>query len=161
MLGTVADVKKTIYDPCPYGYHMPPQDAWTNFTTVTTAYNTSNVTEYNVVEADKYNQTTDGIGFTDEKFEVWGRRFFTTGEAETADAGNVAFYPAAGYHARFDVCRLRWVGATLGRSSPYSATSQNGASARTQAGAPGGQRQPFECVPRVMSGRLIAVRRRH
>ena len=135
MLGTVADVKKTIYDPCPYGYHMPPQDAWTNFTTVTTAYNTSNVTEYNVVEADKYNQTTDGIGFTDEKFEVWGRRFFTTGEAETADAGNVAFYPAAGYRYGFDghVDIVGW-GCYAWSASPYSATSQFGGFLRTGSG---------------------------
>ena len=66
MLGTIADVKKTIYDPCPYGYHMPPQDVWTNFTTITTAYNTGNVAGYNVVAADKYNQTSDVVGFTME-----------------------------------------------------------------------------------------------
>ena len=45
------------------------------FTTITTAYNTGNVTEYNVVAADKYNQTNESTGFTDGKFEVWGRRF--------------------------------------------------------------------------------------
>ena len=127
ILGTIADVKKTIYDPCPYGYHMPPQDVWTNFTTITTAYNTGNVTEYNVVAADKYNQTNESTGFTDGKFEVWGRRFFTTGDAEAAGAGNVAFYPAAGYRYGYDghVNHVGW-GCYAWSASPYSATSQNG-----------------------------------
>ena len=40
-----------------------------------------------------------------------GRRFFTTGEAETADAGNVAFYPAAGCRYGFDGhVYYSWVG---------------------------------------------------
>lgn len=26
-------IGKTIYDPCPYGWCLPPQDTWTNFTT--------------------------------------------------------------------------------------------------------------------------------
>ena len=127
ILGTIADVKKTIYDPCPYGYHMPPQDVWTNFTTITTAYNTGNVTEYNVVAADKYNQTNESTGFTDGKFEVWGRRFFTTGDAEAAGAGNVAFYPAAGCRNGYDghVSNVGW-GCYAWSASPYSATSQGG-----------------------------------
>ena len=127
MLGTIADVKKTIYDPCPYGYHMPPQDVWTNFTTITTAYNTGNVTEYNVVAADKYNQTSDVVGFTDGKFEVWGRRFFTTGNAATADEANVAFYPAAGCRSGYNdhVSGVGW-GCYAWSASPYSATSQHG-----------------------------------
>ena len=127
MLGTIADVKKTIYDPCPYGYHMPPQDVWTNFTTITTAYNTGNVAGYNVVAADKYNQTSDVVGFTDGKFEVWGRRFFTTGNAATADEANVAFYPAAGCRSGYDdhVSGVGW-GCYAWSASPYSATSQHG-----------------------------------
>ena len=127
ILGTIADVKKTIYDPCPYGYHMPPQDVWTNFTTITTAYNTGNIAGYNVVAADKYNQTNESTGFTDGNFEVWGRRFFTTGDAEAADAGNVAFYPAAGYRYGSDG-HVRYVGwaCYVWSASPYSATSQHG-----------------------------------
>lgn len=130
MLGTIVDIKKTIYDPCPYGYHMPPQEVWTNFTTSTTAYNTSTASEYNVVEADKYNQVDDGeIGFTDSKFEVWGRRYFTTGTAEATvnGASNVAFYPAAGYRHGYDghVNTVGW-GCYAWSASPYSATSQNG-----------------------------------
>ena len=127
ILGTIINVKKTIYDPCPYGYHMPPQDAWTNFTTVTTAYITNIVTEYNVIAEDKYNQTTDGTGFVDENFKVWGRRFFTTGNTAIADASNVAFYPAMGY--RFgDDGRVHSVGrgCYAWSASPYSAKSSKG-----------------------------------
>ena len=127
ILGTITNVKKTIYDPCPYGYHMPPQDAWTNFTTGTMAYNTSVMVEYNTVAADKYNQTVESVGFTDANFVVWGRRFFTTGNTETANAGNVAFYPAAGYRDSSDghVNSVGW-GCYVWSVSPYSATSQNG-----------------------------------
>ena len=129
MLGTIVNIKKTIYDPCPYGYHMPPQEVWTNFTTSTTAYNTSTAAEYNVIEADKYNQTDSKTGFADSKFQVWGRRYFTTGTAEaTVDgASNVAFYPAAGYRSGLDgrVGYVGW-GCYAWSASPYSATSQNG-----------------------------------
>lgn len=128
-LGTIVEVKKTIYDPCPYGYHMPPQEVWTNFTTSTTAYNTNNTAEYNVVAVDKHNQTDSSIGFTDSKFQAWGRRYFTTGIAETAvdGASNVAFYPAAGCRRGLDgyLNDVGW-GCYVWSASPYSATSQNG-----------------------------------
>ena len=126
ILETITDIKKTIYDPCPYGYHMPPQDTWTNFTTAAMAYKTDIVTEYNVVAADKNNQASKDIGFADNKFEVWGRRFFAIGEAATADAGNVAFYPAAGYRHGTDghINYIGWA-CIVWAASPYSATSQN------------------------------------
>ena len=73
ILGTVVDIEKTIYDPCPYGYHMPPQDIWTNFTTAPAAYNTSNLNSYyNGIVADRFKQKNTSIGFTDTGFEVWG-----------------------------------------------------------------------------------------
>ena len=126
ILETITDIKKTIYDPCPYGYHIPPQDTWTNFTTAAMAYKTDIVTEYNVVAADKNNQASKDIGFADNKFEVWGRRFFAIGEAATADAGNVAFYPAAGYRHGTDghINYIGWA-CIVWAASPYSATSQN------------------------------------
>lgn len=126
-LATEVNIKKTIYDPCPYGYHMPPQDSWTNFTVITTAYNPDNPTYYNVVTADKYNQSSDGIGFTDAKFEVWGRRYFTTGKASATAAdgtSNVAFYPANGYRDGGNG-HIDYVGqgSYVWSASPFSATS--------------------------------------
>lgn len=126
-LATVVDIEKTIYDPCPYGYHMPPQDIWTNFTTAPSAYNTSNLNSYyNGIAADRFRQTNTSIGFTDAGFAVWGRRVFTTGTAEATVDGesNVAFYPAAGYRDGLNGL-VSYVGlGCLGWSaSPYSADS--------------------------------------
>lgn len=126
-LATVVDIEKTIYDPCPYGYHMPPQDIWTNFTTAPSAYNTSNLNSYyNGIAADRFRQTNTSIGFTDAGFAVWGRRVFTTGTAEATVDGesNVAFYPAAGYRDGLNGL-VSYVGlGCLGWSaSPYSASS--------------------------------------
>ena len=58
--------QKTIYDPCPLGWHMPPQDVWTNFTTTNTGeippmldYNTTIPTYYNSPIEDKINVTVE------------------------------------------------------------------------------------------------------
>ena len=130
-LATEVNIKKTIYDPCPYGYHMPPQDIWTNFTVAATVYNSSNIADYNVVADDKFNQTDSKIGFTDANFKVWGRRYFTTGEASATAAdgtSNEAFYPAAGYRLGADgrVHSVGW-GCYAWSASPFSAASQNAA----------------------------------
>ena len=126
-LATEVNIKKTIYDPCPYGYHMPPQDIWTNFTVAATAYNSGNTADYNVVADDKFNQTDSNIGFTDANFKVWGRRYFTTGEASATAAdgtSNEAFYPAAGYRDGADgrVLNVGW-GCYAWSASPFSASS--------------------------------------
>ena len=127
-LATEVNIKKTIYDPCPYGYHMPPQDIWTNFTVAATAYNSGNTADYNVVADDKFNQTDSNIGFTDANFKVWGRRYFTTGEASATAAdgtSNEAFYPAAGGRNGADgrVNCVGW-GCYAWSASPFSASSQ-------------------------------------
>ena len=51
---------------------------------------------------------------------------FAIGEAATADAGNVAFYPAAGYRHGTDghINYIGWA-CIVWAASPYSATSQN------------------------------------
>lgn len=84
---------KTIYDPCPYGWCLPRQDTWLNFTTSTDDYNqdaggVGNVTYYNSPDADKVNY----VGGNFKSASVFGRRFYIIG-----NSGNTAFYPAAGY----------------------------------------------------------------
>ncbi len=88
-------VTKTIYDPCPYGYHMPLRDVWTNFLTTANGYSTNTEAEFNVVDGDKV-VSSNLQGFMDSAFPVFGRRFLTTGDAARGDGSNVAFYPAAG-----------------------------------------------------------------
>nr|WP_320999828.1 DUF4906 domain-containing protein [Bacteroides intestinalis] len=90
-------IQKTIYDPCPLGWHMPPQDVWTNFTTTNTGeippmldYNTTIPTYYNSPAEEKINVTVEGGGFF--KTTVYGRRFFIS-----STSGEQAFYPAVGY----------------------------------------------------------------
>lgn len=76
---------KTIYDPCPVGWCIPPQDTWTNFTKNTPEqwnnYNIAGTTGsgtfikyYNCPVEDQKNWTDgDGMGFM--KAPVFGRRF--------------------------------------------------------------------------------------
>lgn len=88
---------KTIYDPCPAGWCMPPQDTWTNFTTTNTGevspildYNTKNESYYNTEAEDRKNWGVDVGGFNSAP--VFGRRFYIDGTS-----GETAFYPATGY----------------------------------------------------------------
>lgn len=88
---------KTIYDPCPLGWHMPPQDIWTNFTTTNTGetspvldYNTDVSTYYNSPVEDKVNVTVEAGGYFNTL--LYGRRFFIS-----STSGEQAFYPAVGY----------------------------------------------------------------
>lgn len=90
-------IQKTIYDPCPLGWHMPPQDVWTNFTTTNTGeippmldYNTTIPTYYNSPIEDKINVTVESGGYFNTL--VYGRRFFIS-----STSGEQTFYPAAGY----------------------------------------------------------------
>ncbi len=66
---------KSIYDPCPPGWRVAPQDTWTRFTTH--GYNTSTASEFNVKGSFNY-----------------GWNFIYAGPDKT---GSEAFYPAAGY----------------------------------------------------------------
>ena len=115
-------VTKTIYDPCPYGYHMPEQDVWTNFSTTTTGYEATTETEFNVVTADKLIIAGNADGFANPQFPAFGRRFLTTGNSENTDGSNVAFYPAVG--TRFNETRIENLGLGIyyWSASPYDNT---------------------------------------
>ena len=115
-------VTKTIYDPCPYGYHVPQHDVWTNFLTTANGYETSTASEFNVVNEDKV-VSTDGQNFMSPIFKVFGRRFLTTGDMAKSDGSNVAFYPAAG--GRFNEKHIDYVGKAClcWSASPYKNTA--------------------------------------
>ncbi|WP_300704619.1 DUF4906 domain-containing protein [Bacteroides sp.] len=123
---------KTIYDPCPPGWCMPPQDTWTNFTTTNTGeataitdYNTSNTDYYNCPVADKANYADgDGKGFMLVPASgVFGRRYYVSG----VGTGDMAFYPAAGYRygGNGQVCNVGY-GCYAWSSAPFQASSQYG-----------------------------------
>lgn len=82
---------KTIYDPCPQGWCMPPDDTWTNFTTTLEGgmYDTANVNYYNSPSECKRNWTIeDDLN----SLPVYGRIFYISGTS-----GEKTFYPASGY----------------------------------------------------------------
>ena len=80
---------KSIYDPCPPGWRVAPQDTWTRFTTH--GYNTSTASEFNVKGSFNY-----------------GWNFIYAGPDKT---GSEAFYPATGYRLR-ETGALSHVGAS-------------------------------------------------
>ncbi|MDE5691935.1 MAG: DUF4906 domain-containing protein, partial [Alistipes sp.] len=69
---------KSIYDPCPPGWRVGPQDTWTRFSTI--GYNTSTASQFNVSGS----------------FNI-GWNFIYSGADKT---GSKVYYPAAGYRYR-------------------------------------------------------------
>lgn len=79
---------KTIYDPCPAGWHLPSSDTWTIFTNNTaTDYKTSDTNAYNSPSGQKANV----VSFMDTS--IFGREFYTNDIGK----GPTTFYPACGY----------------------------------------------------------------
>ena len=83
-------VVKTIYDPCPAGYKLPPSNAYTGFTT--TGNNTTNVSQFNVqgAWAKGWNFYCDPSKTTSVFFPASGSRFYTT--AMPYYVGSGAYY---------------------------------------------------------------------
>ena len=81
---------KTIYDPCPTGYMVPPQYTWTNFTKDGNNHGEAEKAQWNV------------SGTFDH-----GWKFYYTADG----SGATTFYPAAGYRDRVGTGALLAVGA--------------------------------------------------
>ena len=91
---------KTIYDPCPIGWCMPPQETWTNFTkNVLNDWGDYNIDGgssggtffkfFNTISDEQKGWPTSNGGFA--AAPVFGRRLYINGTS-----GVLAFYPATG-----------------------------------------------------------------
>ena len=78
-------VVKTVYDPCPVGFKMPANNAFTGFTT--TGLNSTSQSELNVDGTDDWQQWTNNFGHN-----------FWTNSSKTATIN----FPASGYRNRND-----------------------------------------------------------
>lgn len=86
-------VVKTIYDPSPVGYHLPPSNAFTGFTYNGYPMHEESYSYYGTRFNSPYASTTD---FTDN----FGWEFYCnkmTGESGYDTAGGTIFFPASGY----------------------------------------------------------------
>lgn len=135
---------KTIYDPCPIGWCVPPQDTWTNFVTLTSSDNNGNynvngllpvingiyqnehIKYFNCVNEDKaVFADGDGAGFSTAP--IFGRRFYINGKS-----GTTAFWPAGGFRSGKDGT-ITEVGlsSSAWSSSPIQATFSQGSGFQT------------------------------
>ena len=78
-------VVKTVYDPCPVGFKMPANNAFTGFTT--TGLNSTSQSEMNVDGTDDWQQWTNNFGHN-----------FWTNSSKTA----TITFPASGWRSRLD-----------------------------------------------------------
>ena len=99
----ISQTYKSIFDPCPDGYRVPPRDLWINF--MTTGAGTWNVWEFNV-------KGKNGKGHTDGTAYQKGYEFYYEGMGESVTNenedgvtgtyteptnGKTDFYPVSGY----------------------------------------------------------------
>ncbi len=97
---------KSIYDPCPVGYRVPPQGTWTNFTS------NGGDTDQGTAGVDKPTLNVNGV------FSQGYNFYYSTSTT------NTAWYPAAGYRLRADGALVSvGSGGWYWSSSPYSETS--------------------------------------
>ena len=78
-------VVKTVYDPCPVGFKMPANNAFTGFTT--TGLNSTSQSEMNVDSTDDWQQWTNNFGHN-----------FWTNSSKTATIN----FPASGFRSSYD-----------------------------------------------------------
>ena len=84
-VGNDNPVVKTVYDPCPVGFKMPANNAFTGFTT--TGLNSTSQSEMNVDGTDDWKQWTNNSGHN-----------FWTNSSKTA----TITFPASGWRSRLD-----------------------------------------------------------
>lgn len=84
-VGNDNPVVKTVYDPCPVGFKMPANNAFTGFTT--TGLNSTSQSEMNVDGTDEWKQWTNNSGHN-----------FWTNSSKTA----TITFPASGWRSRLD-----------------------------------------------------------
>ena len=84
-------VVKTVYDPSPAGYKLPPSNAFTGFTT--TGSNTSNSSEFNVLMPwnKGWNFYCNSSKTNTVFFPASGRRMLDTANAESLGAGGICW----------------------------------------------------------------------
>ncbi|WP_129588738.1 fimbrillin family protein [Prevotella heparinolytica] len=88
-------VVKTIYDPCPAGYSLPPNNVYSGFTT--TGGNTSNSSQFNV--QGPWNKGWNfycGLNHTGDTVFFPASGYRGTSSAVPCDMGNIAYYWTAG-----------------------------------------------------------------
>ena len=98
---------KSVYDPCPYGWRVAPQDTWTAFTKSTgptkfggNNYGSGDFANWNVVG----NTTGATLAQVQAKFtENVGWTFYYDSDGNGTSTTNTVYFPASGYRERVDV----------------------------------------------------------
>ena len=107
-------VVKTVYDPCPVGFKMPANNAFTGFTT--TGLNSTSQSELNVDGTDDWQQWTNNFGhnFWTNSSKTATINFPASGLRNRRDGslnsvGNIGFYWSAAPNSTFNGCYLYFI----------------------------------------------------
>ena len=95
---TMVNTYKSIFDPCPAGYRVAPEDTWVGFTTIKT--NSNSATTWNMANNGNYIAGAfDGTIKTDTDYKLSVARGYAFCYAGYASV-NTDFYPASGIRDR-------------------------------------------------------------